>query len=225
MGEMMDAALAVELAGLMRNRSNVYSLLSRAFEVEADAAFVRELVQDFAFESDSPKLVSEMDAMRSCLKDIDEGGLEQLAVVFDRVFFGMGPLTAKKAFPYESVYTSQKGLLMQDAYSEVVKIYRGMRLRKDERFTEPEDHIAVELAFMKELSDRACDALERRDEDAAADVIAAQEDFLQDHLLNWVDRFAADCREAAGEGFYAHLASFTAAFLAEDAGVLSEVLG
>lgn len=225
MGEMMDAALAAELAGLMRNRGNVYALLSRAFEVEADAAFARELVQDFAFESDSPKLVSEMDAMRSCLKDIDDDGLEQLAVVFDRVFFGMGPLTAKKAFPYESVYTSQKGLLMQDAYSEVVKIYRGMRLRKDERFTEPEDHIAVELAFVKELSDRTCDALERRDESAATAFIAAQEDFLRNHLLNWVDRFAEDCREAAGEGFYAHLASFTEAFLAEDAGVLSEVLG
>ncbi len=221
----MDAALAAELASLFESRGNVYALLSRAFEVEIDADFAHELTQDFEFDTDDPELAAQMAAMRSCLEGVDDDGLERLAVVFDRVFFGMGPLTSKKAFPYESVYTSQKGLMMQDAYSEVVKVYRGMRLRKDERFTEPEDHIAVELAFMGELAGRAREALAARDEQAATEAIRVQREFLRSHLLNWVDRFAADCCEAAEDGFYVHLARFTRTFLAEDARVLDEVLG
>lgn len=225
MAELMDATVAAELSGLMEARGNVYAMLSRAFEVEIDDAFARELVQDFTFETDVPELADEMAAMRACLDGVDENGIEQLAVVFDRVFFGMGPLTAKKAFPYESVYTSQAGLMMQNAYSEVRKIYRGMRLRKDERFTEPEDHLAVELAFMHELAGRAREALDARDEEAATKAIETQRDFLKTHLLNWIGRFVADCIDAAEDGFYVHLAKFTKAFLAEDARVLDEVLG
>lgn len=33
-------------------------------------------------------------ALRAGLASLDDGGLEMLAVDFDRVFFGMGPLTA-----------------------------------------------------------------------------------------------------------------------------------
>lgn len=221
----LEAAVAAELVGLMKNRSNVYALMARAFETEVDAAFAQELSQDFAFESDVEELRLEMAAMKSCLDGIDDDGIEQLAVVFDRVFFGMGPLSAEKAFPYESVYTSQKGLMMQDAYSAVVKEYRRSRLHKDEKFTEPEDHLAIELYFMRELCLRAQEALEQRDAQAATELLEQQRRFLHEHLLNWLERFAADCCKAAESGFYVHAVRFTAAFLKEDAAVLDEVLG
>lgn len=221
----LDAALAAELAGLMESRGNVYALMARAFESEVDAAFAHELAHEFSFESDTDELSCEMAAMKSCVDGIDEDGIEELAVVFDRVFFGMGPLSSAKAFPYESVYTSQKGLMMQDAYSAVVKEYRRSHLHRDEKFTEPEDHLAIELFFMRELCVRAQDALKRRDAQAAAELIGQQRRFLNEHLLNWIDRFVLDCRKAAERGFYLHLAQFTVAFLKEDAAVLGDVLG
>ena len=55
--------------------------------------------------------------------------------VFDRVFFGMGPRPAQKAFPYESVYTSEGGLMMQDAYSEVLRLYRAAGFAKAVSYT------------------------------------------------------------------------------------------
>ena len=48
--------------------------------------------------------------------------------------------------------------------------------------------------------------------------------FLQDHLLNWIDRFVIDSKAAAGGGFYANLATFTQAYLQADAEATAEVV-
>ena len=224
MTEPLSAELAANLIGFCENRSRVYTLLSRCFEKELDAAFAQQLAACDAYSFDDPALDAAFSALRSDVADLDERALEQLAVVFDRVFFGMGPRTAQKAFPYESVYTSEGGLMMQDAYADVLHVYRAARFEKNPGFTEPEDHLAVELAFMARLGERAVDELRANDADAAEASLAAQRVFLRDHLLNWTDRFAADMESAAGEGFYAHLASFTRAFLVADADELAEVL-
>ena len=55
--------------------------------------------------------------------------------------------------------------------------------------------------------------------------LRAQREFLCDHLLNWIDRFTADVRKAAEDGFYFDLATFTEDFLTADAAELAEVLG
>lgn len=128
-----------EMVQLMDSRANVYKVLSRAFRVEMDKRFASDLAQDLVFESSSSELASAFRSMVESIDGIDEDGLEQMAVVFDRVFFGMGPITARHAFPYESVYTSEKGIMMQEAYSQVVRAYREQKLAKDEAFTEPEE--------------------------------------------------------------------------------------
>ncbi len=168
---------------------------------------------------------STLPLVRCGQSSVDADGLEQLAVTFDRVFFGMGPLTARHAFPYESVYTSDKGILMQDAYAQVARTYREHQLAKDASFTEPEDHIAVELAFMATLADRTVAFLARGAEEAADETVRQQRAFARGHLLNWIDRFCADLRIAATGGFYEALAVFTLSFVEADAGLLDEMLG
>lgn len=213
-----------ELRALMESRAHVYDLLSRCFETEVTPEFAKSLAHEFAFESDDEALAGSFAQMRASLDGVDEEGVEQLAVVFDRVFFGMGPKTAQKAFPYESVYTSERGIMMQDAYSEVTRLYRTMRLRKDERFTEPEDHLAVELAFMALSARQAAEALAAGDEDAACESVRGQVSFLEGHLLNWLPRFSADLRKGAEEGFYFHAADFLLRFVEGDCALLRDMV-
>ncbi len=215
----------VALAEVMESRGNVYRVLSRCFRVEVDATFAAELTDEFMFESEDASLTEPLAAMRAALAGAGESELEQLAVTFDRVFFGMGPLTARHAFPYESVYTSDRGIMMQEAYSQVVHAYREQRLAKDPSFTEPEDHIAVELAFMATLADRTAAFLLHGQEPAAEETLRQQLRFAQDHLSNWVDRFCVDLKAAAtDDAFYANLADLTQAFVAADMRVMSEML-
>ncbi len=215
----------MSLAGIMRSRANVYGVLSRCFEVEMDADFAARLCGEFEVQGGTAVMEKELSAMRSCLDGIDDADVEMLAVTFDRVFFGMGPLTAKKAFPYESVYTSRKGLMMQDAYVANVKLLRESRLEKRGDFREPEDHLAVQLAYMAVLSERAAVALEGGLPDIAEEDAVKQRAFLSEHVLNWIDRFTVDAVEAAEEGFYVHLALFTEAFVKWDAELLGDMLG
>lgn len=228
---LMDSETRAALIELMESRAHVYQVLSRSYRTEVDAAFAQELTSQFTFESDDAALREALDSMRCALADADEAALELLAVTFDRVFFGMGPLTARHAFPYESVYTSDKGIMMQDAYVDVVRTYREQSLAKDPAFTEPEDHLAVELAFMATLAERTCAFLsvETAEGDEAATMTVRQSlTFAKTHLLNWVDRFCGELALAAkpdGEdGFYVALAHFTERFVADDAAVLGEML-
>ena len=69
------------------------------------------------------------------------------------------------------------------------------------------------------------EALRAGDEAGAERQLRAQREFLSDHLLNWIDRFTADVRKAAEDGFYFDLATFTEGFLTADAAELAEVLG
>lgn len=224
MSSEMDTAALQEMAALMESRANVYKVLSKCFREEVDAVFAKEFAEDFVFESSNDELVRKSNNMRELLSKVDNESLEQLAVVFDRVFFGMGPITARHAFPYESVYTSDKGIMMQDAYVQVVRTYREQHLAKDSSFTEPEDHIAVELAFVATLSDRTATFLSEGHEDAANETVVQQKAFIESHLLNWIDMFCVDLTKAAGEGFYSELAQFTELFIHEDAALLGEML-
>lgn len=224
MTQVLSAELAENLIEFCKMRGRVYALASRCYEKEIDAEFARELAACRDFDSDDPALAEAFAALRADVAEADETVLEELAVVFDRVFFGMGPRTSQKAFPYESVYTSEGGLMKQDAYSEVRRIYRGAGFEKAAGFTEPEDHVAVELAFMARMCERAVEALRAGDGDAAEELLRSQQVFLNDHLLNWIPRFTAESRAAAQGGFYAHLATLTDAFLRADADELGEVL-
>ncbi|MEG0477464.1 MAG: molecular chaperone TorD family protein, partial [Raoultibacter sp.] len=195
------------------------------YEVEIDADYAKQVVEHFSFASDNAVLTSELAAMKETLLSLDEAQLEQLAVVFNRVFFGMGPRTAQKAFPYESVYTSEGGSLMQDAYSEIVKVYRDALVRKNPDFPEPEDHLAIELAFMQSLCERCVAVVQEGAEAPVVALLEEQRAFLASHLLNWVTLFSADMKGAAQQGFYYHLAVFTEEFLRSDAQALAEVCG
>lgn len=230
---LLDEETRSGLAALMESRANVYRLISRCFRSEVDEALARDIAERFSFESDDAALAEALAAIKraAAAATSDERALELLAVTFDRVFFGMGPLTARHAFPYESVYTSDRGIMMQEAYAAMTRTLREQALAKDASFTEPEDHLAVELAFMATLADRAVAFLGAGDEagDAAATETVRQSlAFAQNHLLNWIGRFCAELVLAATpdgeEDFYVTLARFTARFVEGDAELLEEML-
>ena len=225
MSNTMSDELVSNLVDFCENRLRVYAMLSRCFEKELDAAFAEELATKVAFASDDAALAEGFSLLQSDLAKRDEPALEQLAVAFNRVFFGMGPRTAQKAFPYESVYTSPDGLMMQEAYTQVRTLYHAARFAKDPAFPEPEDHLAVELAFMARLCEQAAGALRAGEGQAAEDLLGGQLAFLRDHLLRWIEPFAADACASAETGFYAHLATFTETYLKADESALDEVVG
>jgi TorA maturation chaperone TorD len=99
---------------------------------------------------------------------------------FIRLF--VGP-RKKLAPPWESVYRDPSRLVLQDAADGVLRAYAEERLGFDGMGKQPPDHIALELQFCAALVDRA---------ESRASSADALRRFLDEHLLVWAPRFAAD---------------------------------
>ena len=213
-----------ELAEVNAARKGFYEFLASMYKLELTDEQIGTLTkQDLP--TDAEYVGAGYATVKEYLRHRDSGTRQELAVDYARVFLCAGMYEQLMAPPYESVYTSEGGLMMQDAYAEVLHVYRGAGFAKNPGFKEPEDHLAVELAFMALLCGRAVEALRAGDEAGAERQLRAQREFLSDHLLNWIDRFTADVRKAAEDGFYFDLATFTEGFLTADAAELAEVLG
>ena len=69
------------------------------------------------------------------------GTRQELAVDYARVFLGAGSYDRILAPPYESVFTSEERILMQDARDGAVTYYRRAGLDLPADNTTPEDHL------------------------------------------------------------------------------------
>ena len=190
---------------MMTARANLYRFLSRLYLLEVDETLWNAM-QNMTFPVDAAEgdMKAGFELMRGYLDANAEGDLaavlDDLAVDYARIFLSAGVAQGKAAFPYESVYTSRKHLVMQDSRMDVVALYakRGVTPSKD-NYHVPEDHLGYLCEYMAILID-----------EGAAD---EQKAFLKNHLLNWVSAFTVDMGKYAATDFYGGLAKLTRGFL------------
>ncbi len=124
--------------------------------------------------------------------------------------------------PYESLY--REGALLGRCTEDVQRMYRQFGLRASTAVHgEPEDHIALELDFMRHLC-----ALERRVDPTNGElrqVLEAQRRFITDHLAVWTPELLREVQGADASGFYSGVLSFASCWLDEDLRRLEERLG
>lgn len=225
-----ESDLFGDLAVACRQRAAAYGLISRLFRVEVDEAFLGELEQmRFPASTGNERLDEGYRLMAAYLSGSREDTVLDLAVDYMRTFIGNG-IVAKglsahsAAYPYESVYTSEKRLLMQEARDQVLALYRAAGLAKQDSWHDGEDHLALELEYMQVLANRAAERLDAADEEGAVELLTAQEEFLRAHLTPWVPVFTEDVRTFAQTDFYQGLAAVTDGFLETERAFFDDVL-
>lgn len=215
-----------EFAAVNERRARSYDLLARLYAKEVDQALLDELhAMRFPASTGSEQADEGVRLMAGYLSNLWDGTLQELAVDYVRCFIGGGMDAFSAAYPYESVYTSPKRLMMQEARDEVLAIYRSQGFDKAPDWKESEDHVAAECAFMAALALRCAGLCREGDEDAAASLLEVQLNFLNDHLYAWTGMMTSDLRGYARTNLYQGLASFTDGFLAADRDLLRTVLG
>lgn len=213
------------LITLTEQRMATYHLIARMYRVEIDAEFLEELrSMRFPTNTGNADVDEGYRLMATYLSNTWENSLTDLAVDFVRVFIGHGIDAFSAAYPYESVYTSKKRLMMQEARDEVLAIYRSAGLSKLDSWKESEDHIALELEFEQILCSRTIDALKKGDEEAAFALLATQKNFLDDHIASWTPMMTADMKRFAKTDLYKGLAYLTDGFIETDQEFLEDLL-
>ena len=214
-----------ELVDFMTRRARTYGLLARIFRVEVDGKFLEELRHlKFPTSTGNEHVDYGYRTMYNYLKGTWEDTLLDLARDYARTFIGHGNNGRSAAYPFESVHTSEKRLLMQDARDEVLAVYRANLLKKGEEWNDCEDHIALELEFMQVMSERTAKALKEGKEDEAVEMLKTQRAFVGQHHANWVPMFVSDIKYFSQTDLYIGAGELLLGFVQTEVEALDDLL-
>lgn len=147
-----------------------------------------------------PDILSDL---KDALEKIDmasDSELEDLLWEYTRLFIGPYKLPCP---PWESVYTSPKRLMLQEAYDEVRDYYNKAGLTVNNQGIMA-DHIGAELNFLAVVLQKAHS--DPKKEQYYRDLTRG---FLDEHVIKWIPQFARDMEDAADLLFYKTLARVT----------------
>lgn len=220
-----------EMTKIMHASENMYRLLARLYKKEIDAALLSQLKSmklpyadaDAQTAANTPLAAgwNELGAYLASV-NVDEETLTALAADYAKVFLAAGSAKGFAAVPYESVYTSKKRIIMQEAWEKVRAVYREKSLVIGNAAPDyMEDHIACELEYMAWL----CTQGKRSENEAAAHKnIEDQLAFLNTHLLAWTPTFYEDIVKYGDTAFYKAVGQITVAYLTECKNILEMLL-
>lgn len=149
---------------------------------------------------DAPPVLEDL---RDALYGIDlesKQAMEDTLWEYTRLFIGPYKLPCP---PWESVYTSPKGLMMQESHDAASEFYRQAGLAVGDPGV-LQDHVGAELSFLAVLYGKMETEPER-----APRYRELAERFLAEHLRKWIPAFSADMEMAADLRFYKTLARAT----------------
>ena len=220
----VEAAIE-DLIAINEGRAKTYGLLARLYREECTQELIDELYGlKWCVSTGNAALDRGHKLVATWLSGLWENSKTELAADYMRTFFGHGYSGHAAAYPFESVYASEKRLLMQGARDEILALYRAAGLDKQESWKEGEDHIALELEYMQVLIDRTVTALrEDRGEDAY-NLVKCQYNFMEDHLGAWAPLLTEQMRDFTKTAFYEGLSYMTDGFLQVDPELMEDML-
>jgi TorA maturation chaperone TorD len=199
--ELGRAAIYQLLGGLLLECASEGTLR----EVHAKA-LLPELAARFPQEASSGALLR----MHAALGD--EQAVDRIRADYATLFLGAGK---SKAPPWESVYRSSERLVWQEPAYRVLEHYARAGFGYDDMKSVPPDHVGRELLFVATLLAE----ISSTDEPERAALLEACRTFLDQHVLAWVPKFAADVKTHARTDFFRALAEGLEAQLREEGGV------
>ena len=114
--------------------------------------------------------------------------------------------------------------LFTDSTREVRAAFRAHGLEFEKKNREPDDHIGLMLSFLAVLAGREAEAVEAGDEETARSLQKDQADFIDNHVLTFVDEWAAAMAEKSDSDFYAGMALLACGLVKERRAQLEEKL-
>lgn len=211
-----------DMVDYMRMRASTYGFLARLFRKEIGADELAEMrSMQFPAGTGNPDADKGYELMADYLEQAWDGCEEELAIDYVRTFIGHGVNGYSAAYPFESVHTSERRLMMQEARAEVLKVFRDNLLKRG-NWTEGEDHIALELEFMQRMALRCADDLQAGKHSQATEKLETQMDFAKNHLLNWLPILSSEMRRFSKTSFYQGLSYLALGFVEEDYAAMSE---
>jgi TorA maturation chaperone TorD len=223
----MNERLRSELLEDSADRAAFYGLLSSIYLVELTEDQVQSFAeQDFSsFKGSSEVIDRGIGAIEHYFHTPRIANMrEELASDYAHSILGVTADQRKMALPYESYFTSENELLMQDARDDVYRLYCEEGLGTPEGLDIPEDHLGLMFEFMAHLCERYNTALGGCDISEARRLIVLQGEVLGNHLSNWMDDYCNTLESVSRTDFYRGVALITRGWVDLDAAIVSNMI-
>lgn len=214
----------------LQGRLFLYQMVHAVFSGEPDETLFDALTSD-----DCVSVLGEMSEScpgvaalaRFCEKAVETGeGRDALIGSslkdFNRFVAGLG--SGRESHPWESAYTSSRKLLFQVETLEVRNAYREFGYLPQMYPKVADDHISLECAFLAAIAGKMIEADEAEDAGSLDRFAKGSLDFLNKHLLLWIDLYAEDLHVDAPDGLYDCCAHALADFARSDKAFLEALL-
>ncbi len=184
-----------------QNISNVYDLLRVVFFNQWKENTIWEI-------KNKSKLLNQKLQKSSFVKSLEvleTSDLDEVRWEYNRLFIGpKKPL----ATPFESVYRSQKQLMMRESTFEVREFYAqvGLEVEKKDQF--PDDFIGLEFQYLFYVSQLVVELIKAKKIEEAKELILVREEFLYKHPKQWFPNFCDDISNNSEKQIWKNLAEF-----------------
>lgn len=217
----MHSTHDIDESMVLAARAMIYGLLQRVFSETPDALLHEQERSEIVAEALAVyrSLATPLRACENASALSPYGGPERSAAgspahpslegEYNRLFVGVGK---PAVCVWESVYLTGNSSLFQENTLQVRRFYERFGLQSRDHLRVADDHVAIELAFLRELAIRSSGSegnVKRR-------LLSAQLDFLEHHLGKWVGDFADNVIHADITGYYDHYARLLESFVETD---------
>lgn len=215
---------------LLADRQFIYSLLHKLFGRDPDTDIMDIILSDSTGEAFEILSETEGDVfskvpvfINELRKDMaeDDKFLSKLKSEYTKLFIGPLELVAP---PWESIYISENGMLFQESTLRVREFYRSFGLIPEGYPRVADDSLALELAFMSELANRALTAFNEGNDEELKRNLNGSGVFLRAHMLTWVPKFLKKMANAPSDYMYPQFSVVLDAFIKKDEEIINELL-
>ncbi len=214
-----------DLIVLNESRGLIYRMLSGLYFSELTVPQI-EAIESFqadAFDVENEEMAQGLAMMQHYLRTFLGDTRQELACDFAHTILAIGAQNKRMALPYESVFTTKEGLLMQDSRDDVYLTFLREGVSLAQGTDLPEDHLSFMFEFIAILCDRFSDLLREGKHSEALRVLQTQSSFIANHIENWMDNYADALESSARTEFYRGLGRFTHGWEVLDAGFRTDL--
>lgn len=218
--------VTLEMISALEGRAAFYDLIAALFFRPLTAEQIENIANlDLSEYTDYNEYFAKgINDITRYLNKRNTGTRQELAVDFTAAFAGTSSWKGEYAVPYESVFTSEEGLLFQDAYHEVFTLYKKNRVARKEGYDFPDDHLSFMCEFLAILSGRTIDALKAGNRAEALEQASVSRAFLEDHILSWYDKLHERALLLIETRFYRGILDICKGFFLFDAELMDSII-
>lgn len=216
-----------DLRELLLEYAQTYQFMSQVFFRELSIETIEELaLAQYPKHTGNDNLDQGYRLIRRYFAFRSTDARTELACEYARIFLAAGVYTETRdiAVPYESVFTSEDHLIMQESRDDVFHRYveDGFKVNPDTK--EPEDHLAFELEYLALLNERAVALSDGADDQELLHNVLRQREFMEHHLLNWLPKLTETAQKYAQLTFYIGMLFVVQGYLETEKALFDELV-